>query len=512
MNKKQIHEKMMHSIHQKETVDGVAKKCINSTLNQYEIYGNSEYDRKNILPDIMPTQTLNGITLTNNGDGTYTLNGTATASTKFECSLPTVIKGVYILSIHIISGTTSNDDCPRFNLLNSSNSGVWVSKTNTGSCRSNPDVEYVKFWISEIVSGTTFDNYTFGLQIEKGITSTDFEPYKYPTPDTPIEIKSVGDLITDTSDANYGKYKIPVKVGGRNLFSIDKVSEHEGNELHCSIKDNIITLKGATTNKASWFNLFLPSILPKNRYYIRMNVDNTAGLLSKIYVRYGSDYSLTGGSSKVLGGYYNNTYGITDSIAVVTIQVQPNTTIDTKIKIGIGYKASDISQYEPYIPSETYNIYLDEPLRGIGDYKDKIDFRSGTVIRNVRKFHSTTVTGVEKDYNFYVSLANQDAVPNYFKVICNQIPNTYNKIVNELNCFIGNTGRYFNFQNPNIEHTISAGTEFLQQYNPEVIYPLEVPIIEQIDLPRLPQVKGTIYYSIDTDVSSEFIGTYKYKN
>lgn len=33
-----------------------------------------------------------------------------------------------------------------------------------------------------------------------------------PTPYVPIEIESVGDLITDTNDINYGKYKIPVTV------------------------------------------------------------------------------------------------------------------------------------------------------------------------------------------------------------------------------------------------------------------------------------------------------------
>ena len=38
------------------------------------------------------------------------------------------------------------------------------------------------------------------------------EIYKEQSPDNPIEIQSVGDLVTDANDANYGKYKIPVKV------------------------------------------------------------------------------------------------------------------------------------------------------------------------------------------------------------------------------------------------------------------------------------------------------------
>ncbi len=32
-----------------------------------------------------------------------------------------------------------------------------------------------------------------------------------PTPDSPVEVESVGELVTDETDANYGKYKIPVK-------------------------------------------------------------------------------------------------------------------------------------------------------------------------------------------------------------------------------------------------------------------------------------------------------------
>lgn len=33
-----------------------------------------------------------------------------------------------------------------------------------------------------------------------------------PTPDTPVEIQSIGDLVTDKEDVNYGKYKIPITV------------------------------------------------------------------------------------------------------------------------------------------------------------------------------------------------------------------------------------------------------------------------------------------------------------
>lgn len=56
----------------------------------------------------------------------------------------------------------------------------------------------------DLVSNTFFTNSGTGT-FNKGADT--------PTPDIPIEIESVGDLITDTNDVNYGKYKVPVIVG-----------------------------------------------------------------------------------------------------------------------------------------------------------------------------------------------------------------------------------------------------------------------------------------------------------
>ena len=39
-----------------------------------------------------------------------------------------------------------------------------------------------------------------------------------PTPEAPVEVQSVGDLVTDITDANYGKYKIPVVAKGKNML------------------------------------------------------------------------------------------------------------------------------------------------------------------------------------------------------------------------------------------------------------------------------------------------------
>ena len=53
-------------------------------------------------------------------------------------------------------------------------------------------------------------------------------------------------------------------------------------------------------------------------------------------------------------------------------------------------KGSKATEYEPHIIST--NIYLNEPLRSIGDVADYIDLETGTV---VRKIGSKTFTGAE---------------------------------------------------------------------------------------------------------------------
>ncbi|MBQ4526962.1 MAG: hypothetical protein II998_02710 [Clostridia bacterium] len=41
-----------------------------------------------------------------------------------------------------------------------------------------------------------------------------------PSPEAPVEIKSVGELVTDKSNANFGKYKIPLTINGTHYTNI----------------------------------------------------------------------------------------------------------------------------------------------------------------------------------------------------------------------------------------------------------------------------------------------------
>ncbi len=73
----------------------------------------------------------------------------------------------------------------------------------------------------------------------------------------------------------------------------------------------------------------------------------------------------------------------------------------------------EFPEYEPYgyrIPVKVSNntdeivtnIYLDEPLRGIGEYRDYIDFSNQTVVRKITSEYITTVPGVSGVYTTYI--------------------------------------------------------------------------------------------------------------
>ena len=75
---------------------------------------------------VLESQTLDGVTVTDNGDGTYTFNGTNTATTLFQAFL--LSAGRYTASAEVLSGTATN----QFAVKYGSNNETWIS-TNIAS-------------------------------------------------------------------------------------------------------------------------------------------------------------------------------------------------------------------------------------------------------------------------------------------------------------------------------------------------------------------------------------------
>lgn len=132
---------------------------------------------KNLLkyPYVNTTKTINGITFTDNGDGTITANGTATATVSFS---------LIWKNLHIPKGTYTISGCPKggnvntgFFIVCGTDSIRFATDTgNGGTFGVENDINDFTFSL-RINSGVTVDNLVFRPQLEIGSTATPYEPY-----------------------------------------------------------------------------------------------------------------------------------------------------------------------------------------------------------------------------------------------------------------------------------------------------------------------------------------------
>lgn len=208
-----------------------------------------------------------------------------------------------------------------------------------------------------------------------------------PTPDNPIEVESVGELVTDVNDINYGKYKIPVVQRGINLFSMAKAgfTEKTVNGITFTpLDDERIHIKGKIADSSSdaIYNPPLKFKIPIEKGIY--NVKPYSGI-GTIMFRADKDQSDT---FLVNINATNTNTNVKEDAYISRIHIQINATstkewddiVPIQLTKGTGTKSLP---YEPYIEPTTTNIFLDEPLRKIGDYADYVDFKENKVIRSV---------------------------------------------------------------------------------------------------------------------------------
>lgn len=143
---------------------------------------------KNLLNATLQTTTHNGVTCANNGDGTYTLNGTSTADVDFY------IYGAWstVNNIHLDSQKT-------YIVKKSGNKNIqfYAGMPDTYTTVASLEDEQIKnqvgisFFICRILSGVTLNNFTIYPQIEEGSVSTDFQPYHEQTVTLPYTLNAI---------------------------------------------------------------------------------------------------------------------------------------------------------------------------------------------------------------------------------------------------------------------------------------------------------------------------------
>lgn len=140
------------------------------------------------------TETKNGMTFTNNGDGSYTLNGTATATTSFYITGLNYIAGTYTLSTN---NAITNSNSSFYIQVEYSDGSISRSFTSLNAKTTKTTAKPITACSVVVPNGITLTNFTFKPQLEKGPTATEFVPYNC------IKVKIIGKNLYFTDNDSY---------------------------------------------------------------------------------------------------------------------------------------------------------------------------------------------------------------------------------------------------------------------------------------------------------------------
>ena len=205
-----------------------------------------------------------------------------------------------------------------------------------------------------IKDGTTIDT-VYYPQLEEGETSTSYEPYGY---------------------------KIPVKISGKNLLNYNAVEDTNQYIIKTSGKTYTPSSTGGTWRVSDYIE-----VSPNTKYSFN-EISATASAAGSAWYDENKNY-ISGFSATELA---NNGQIMTspDNAKYLrhSFRIDGNYNSDWQNTIMIS-ESDKLVPYENYIEPSITNVYLDEPLRKIGDYADYIDFASGKVVRNIKEYAFT---------------------------------------------------------------------------------------------------------------------------
>lgn len=321
-----------------------------------------------------------------------------------------------------------------------------------------------------------------------------------PTPDAPIEVESVEERTKNLLNSNTREY---TNVGGI------KVTYNEDGSIH---------YEGTSTMALRLYLTRTSFVLPAGTYTV-----NSISSTCRIYL---------------LPGYKSGTFTITEDTTFtgVYLNVPNGTTLNDTLypQLEEGRVETEFEPYGYKIPIKvsngteeiTTNIYLDEPLRKIKDYADYIDFENKKVVRKITKIildgtqKFVPNTKVVEGYDTYHTYYNRE-LPSGLRtnasVMSNKLIGNYTwTIVKDYkreqiaSAPVSLTLRIA--QSRGVEHSADGINNWLKENPIDVLFILETPIEETIELPNIPTLEGTTILSVDTAIQPSNIEIFGYND
>ena len=340
------------------------------------------------------------------------------------------------------------------------------------------------------------------IQLEEGSTVTEYEPYgAMPSPEFPSEINNTGDLITKDNCASYGsdacdnidKYVVQVKATGKNILDISKL-EVGAYSTGLTQSSNTFSFKRTGTKNTS--SIFTKIKLEAGTYTISGNLTQSDGKNGGygVYDLEKQEYLVNRSSS----GIGTSTFTVPESkIYSLGFFCNYNSVEGTQVtysNIQLEY-GSSATTYEPYREATT-NIYLDEPLRKVGDYVDYIDYANGKVVRKIKQINLSDLLWTKSENAFYSNVIDDVADEiNSTKIKSDkftaQAKTTDNSIyINHKKVYVWNS-------------SYSDISQFKTIINNSKLYYISTNQTEEsISLPQIKTVEGTNYITVNTSTSA----------
>ena len=379
-----------------------------------------------------------------------------------------------------------------------------LTVNSDSSCVINVDGIVIKVESNGVISNSKYEVATSedGILLDaSGDNILDYKIYGdsvqngEPTPDNPVEIQSVGDLVT-TGDY-VGQYKLPVKVSGKNKFDLNLVEHNERTQI---IENGIEWLQNGDVDVK----------LPAGRYTISFENVGTGN----IYLRNG----------KVSNGYISiikptetyKTFTFESNVdGYLRLSCFAKGQILKNIQIEDGTTATN---YEPYYDPIVTNVYLKEPLRKAGDYVDYINLKDKKIVRNMERKRLEGSLSSYTSSDEYQGFCKNMFYENWYTLgiffRCNRFSrvDSATKLKTKAAFSHGDSSAKVFFSLPkSIAMSVDEAKTWLSENETYFIYPKETPIEEKIELPEVLTHKGTNKIEVDTTVKPSKIQMTYYK-
>ena len=328
-----------------------------------------------------------------------------------------------------------------------------------------------------------------------------------PTPDTPVEIQSVGDY-----DDATGKYKVLIEVRGKNYFDRDKVPF--SNNTTKPYNNGLKAEKVSATNRGDKISIDLP--VGKTIYLSLDVVDSKiAGTATRVTMDFLNSASTRVRTQAITSTIAHKTYSFTLSEEVKYIQFYfqsasaSNAVGDYVTMDNIMFRTEGEDVWEPYVEPQRVDLYLDEPLilmHYTKDFADYIDSEKNAVARYCfQEVYDGTeawglVEGTTSRFFKRIKVARS--------VLCSHYK-TAGSVGTDSTIVANYSARVFieDSRFTTVEEFKSYLAEQASSGTPVTALFLDYnawngnPTVMPIELPTLPQFEGTTTYEVMTDVS-----------